>query len=367
MNSNNAVPSFTSLFAVGFVRFSLFIILVITLRNKLWLPGSLLIALLVTVEGAFWWSKLGLKNVVTEKTLFPLRTFPGEKTELSVKITNNKYLPVIITWQQNLPGGICFRKDGEDSSGESITLLSYEKYAVSYEIQALRRGIYQIPGFRLISRDGLGLFYQERLVEDSECLIVYPQIIPFQHLNIKAADLIGEKRDNRPMLPDPIRITGLRDYTPEMPARLIHWKSSCNRDSLLAKILEPSADFKIYIIIDVEYFYHADHETDFERALSVAASLLVWADDNNIPFGILVNGLQHGFDGPVVINSGSGTDHLLLALEKLARLFFIPSGPLEDLQQLEIMKPGYGATCISIGSELGGRTLWAGRTYHYRI
>ncbi|MFZ5944927.1 MAG: DUF58 domain-containing protein [Bacillota bacterium] len=368
MENNNAVGSSISIFSLGVIRLSLFIILVILLRFALWLPAILISLLLVAVEGALWWSKMGFKNLAVENTLFPLRIFPNEETIFKITIRNPKRLPAIITWEQQLPQDLLPLDNETEKIAETVTLMSQESYGLTRRISASKRGFYEFPSSYLISSDGLGLFHQEREESSPGNLIVYPRIIPLPQLNINPSDFIGEKRDKRIILPDPVKIMGLREYTADMPARLINWKASVHKDTLLARTLEPSADHKIYIMIDVFYFHDLLDKDGFEKALSVAASLVVWADENNIPFGLLVNGVQKGQEGAAALQVGSGIGHLLQALEKLARLTFTPWGSIEELLQLEGISFSYGTTCVTIGREMEkGIVPGIGRVYHYRL
>jgi len=340
--NNGPYLPFTSIFAIGFIRVILFIILVILLYNSIWFPAVIILFLLIITESAWWWSKLGLKKLTVTRELTPRRLFPGEKANLHIKINNNKMLPIIIQYKQKLP------QELSQDITKTVALKGYASKRETSEIPGLKRGYYPLPELEINSRDGLGLYYSQFILRESEELFIYPEIVPLEGLGIKAADLIGERADRRPILPDPLRVAGLRDYTPEMPARLIHWKASINKDHLLAKLLEPSADIKLLVAVDAVDFFAQEDEIGFEKALSKAASLAVWADENRVPFGLVVNASQKGLLGGVSIPINQGPSQTTLVLEKLARLEFNPLGELREMLQVERNSITWGTTLIII-------------------
>ncbi|RYD01626.1 hypothetical protein N752_29045 [Desulforamulus aquiferis] len=281
-------PDIASYFSIGLVRIILLLFLLVSLRYALWLPALLLLFLVFTLESAAWWSKFGLRDLVVAKQLKHLRCFPGEHTTLTLQITNPKRLPSIIGWQQTLPVGL----SAPDIKEKAYMLTRYQSATRVYEIKALGRGYWQIPGLQVSSQDGLGLFERHTLFPDNRWLIVYPSLIPLEQLSLEVSDLLGDKKIQRPYMPDPVRPVSLREYTYDTPARLIHWKASLSKDQLYAKVLEPSGDYKIYILMDVSSFARNNESEKFEKALSVAATIISWAQELNIPFGLLINGRQ---------------------------------------------------------------------------
>jgi uncharacterized protein (DUF58 family) len=339
VNNESYLP-FTSIFTVGFIKVISIIILVILLYNAMWSPAIIILFLLVITEGAKWWSKLGLKKLNIKREFSPNRLFPGEKASLKIKIENNKMLPVILEYQQKLPPEV-----GENIF-KRVAIKGNEKNKEVLQISGLKRGYYLLGELAVNSRDGLGLYYSQYILAREEELFVYPKIKSIESFGIKAADLIGEHLDRRPILPDPLRVAGLCDYTPNMPARLIHWKASTQKDKLLAKLLEPSADFKLLFVIDVSDFYFQEDEEGFEEALSKVASLALWAEDKRIPFGLLVNASQKGLEGAVSVPINLGPRQTTLVLEKLARLEFNPLGNLKELLEKERKNITWGTTLV---------------------
>ena len=237
----------------------------------------------------------------------------------------------------------------EDINGQAY-LGSYAKTAADYRVTAQKRGYYKMPALRLYSRDVLGLFYRETLRGETRSVIVYPRLIDLEDIYLRPSDFSGLERDNRPFLFDPIMFVGLREYTPDMPARFIHWKASAHQDRLMAKIIEPSASLQILIAIDAETFLLPEPQEDlFEKALSVAATLAVWADSNKVPFGLIANAARKEQPGAVIIPVNRDLKQGKLVLESLARAELAVLGNLEDILKTEALYLPWGTTLIVIG------------------
>lgn len=361
MGTQECNHSVASLFTMRLVRIALFIALIILIINRHLLPAVFIILLLLTLELARVWSGFSLHKLVVVRKVWPCRMFPDDETTISVEVRNNKWLPIYFGWHQQLVPelSISLSEGKEDASFSSRGYLGWHAgYRFEFRLKALKRGFFRLPPLRLEAMDGFGLYKKEEHREGQDAIIVYPRLRPVGELELTAADLLGDKKDNRPMLLDPIRVAGLRDYTPDIPARFIHWKASAHKDDLLAKVMEPSADIKICVAVDVETFVHPEPDSAaFEEALSQAASLVYWADVQGIPFGLLANGSLKELSCPGVVPIGSSSGHLNAALEMLARLEMAPMGTLAELIKNESARLPWGTTHVVIGKGQAGGKL----------
>jgi uncharacterized protein (DUF58 family) len=89
----------------------------------------------------------------------------------------------------------------------------------------------------------------------------------------------------------------MQDVPPVTPARRIHWKASARHGKLLAKVLEHTADLRLCITLDGDSFDTSG--PPMGKALSLAATLAVWADRRKVPFGLVSNFSQIRRPGPV--------------------------------------------------------------------
>lgn len=345
-------PIFTSIYTILLFRAGLITLFLYLLQQSLFLPAFFLFFLILIIETAALWSKLGFKKMKVETKVNLSRLFPDDKINFSLICQNEKRLPVYLSWQLPLDQEFRLLDRDETFSGGirgKVYLGPYQSKEYNYCLTAQKRGYYQIPALKLYSRDIWGLFNREKTIEHNQHIIVYPRLLPLEEVSMKAADFSGLQQDKRPFLFDPIMFAGLRDYTPDMPTRLIHWKASAYQDRLLAKIIEPSASLQVLIAIDAQSFIYPDSdEVLFEKALSVAATLAVWADSHKIPFGLAANLSQKGQPGPISLPVNRNLDQGRLVLEALARAELAPLGKLEDILQDKALSMLWGVTLIII-------------------
>lgn len=341
---------FSSIFTIGFIRLGLVIILLLLVRSRLLLPAMLVFFLLFMVESARFWSRYALKRLNPSITLFPQRLFAGEEMKLKLSWHNNKLLPAMIDWKQPLPPSLTpLSNEPDDKQLSSSFLIKwFETFEETFHLRAIHRGVYILPPLEINSRDGLNLFSSQVHWTHGELILVYPKLISLPEFHLNPADFIGSKPDRRPVLPDPIRISGLREYTADMPSRLIHWKASAQKGQLFAKILEPSADLQLCIAVDVTCFY-PEHLEEFENALSVVSTLVSWSEEQRIPLGLTINAERQGIDGPTIVPVSWGSTQATLILESLARLNSIPYGKLDTLLFSEENRLPFGTTLLVLG------------------
>jgi uncharacterized protein (DUF58 family) len=355
----------TSIYTIGLFRLLTLVALILLFRQGMQLPAFLILFLLLVVYSARWWSNTGLKGLTVERKIYPQRFFPDEEAAFIFTITNGKRLPAILEWQQSLPPELEVFKSGDTTGyrqamimGSGLLLGNTTRTHAS-TVRVKQRGCYLLPPAVVTSWDSLGLVGRQKTVEGEQWVVVYPRLLAVPELQLVPASLIGKQGDRRPILPDPIRVAGLRDYTPDMPARLIHWKASAHQDQLLARVVEASADLFLLLVVDVAIFLQ-DNKTGaaaFERALSVAASLACWADSRRIPFGLLVNAQQKGLAGPVSIPVSAGSTQASLVLESLARVELKQLLPFADLLEAEAPHFPWGTTMITIGPVSCGQII----------
>jgi len=356
MENNRPAPHVTSLISLLFIRFFLFIACIYLLKVGRYTPALFLVALLVIFEVASLVSRLGLKKLWLNVNVKPCKLFPGERGTIEITLENKKLLPVLLKWSQALPpilgesAGLAGKGEDDIKTLEgNIYIGSHGRERISESFTAIRRGCYTMPELRVQSRDVFGLFYRDSFKGADAVVMVYPRLALVDRLDIRPSDFSGLDRDERPYLFDPIMFVGLRDYTPDMPSKLIHWKASAHHDRVMAKIIESSSDMKILIVLDASALLQFSPEL-FEEGLSVAASLAVWADEAKIPFGFISDFSQKGKERAAIVPVNRADDQSRLVLECLARAEYKVLGSVDGLLEAESRHIPWGTTLILVGS-----------------
>jgi uncharacterized protein (DUF58 family) len=361
------VPYGFSIITALIFRIASLVTFIYLLKTGIYLPAFFLLILIAVIETAAFWSRLSLLKLRAETKFTYTRLFAGETAEFVVTFENNKRLPVPVGWLQSLPptlpvssqatvlgqlpAGRFWMKNPEDIEGK-VYLGSYEKRSVKSQFTIEKRGDYQIPPLRLYSGDGFGFFKRETSGRENPNIIVYPRLIRLAEVNLNSVDFNGLEKDDRPFIFDPIMFAGLREYTPDLPSRFIHWKASAHQDRLVAKVIEASASLQILIAIDAAGFSGSESDEDlFEKALSTAATFAVWADGNRIPFGLLANIPRQKQSGAISIPINRNLDQARLVLEALARAELVVQNDLESLLKAEAHSLPWGTTLVVIAPD----------------
>ena len=285
------------------------------------------------------------------------RLFPGETARLTAEVENRRVLPALVEVAVPARGLL---PPGENVAHGERGLLWYQAGTFRWELQALRRGVYQVGPGRMRSGDLLGFYTASRTAGEPAEVLVYPRIRPLVRPAVPRRDFFGIPGADSPVR-DPVYILGTRDYQPGRPAKHIHWKASARHHRLQEKLFEPSEQEKVLLAVTVEGFAQAEDEA-FEGALEACASLAVRLDRAGVALGIAVDGALVGA-AAALVPVGRRPHQLQAILELLARLTPTPAAPLPDV--LGATLP-WGLTCVCFSLE-GARGAGVAHLEHRRV
>src|SRR6266545_7210244 len=262
----------------------LFVLFVGVVRSQsaLILLSSLLI---VTAIGATLWSRQAPRDLVYRRYFEPPRIFPGEETDYVVEITNRKLLP--LPWvrvDEHMPaavkpvqGGPRVVSDEGWQRRRSLSLGWRERVELRQRFTCTARGDYVVGPTDMETGDPLGLFPVHLRVPETHELLVYPRLAQLPRSPLESRFPFGAASSRPPVLPDPIRVAGIRDYRPGDPMRFVDWKASARRMKLQTRVLEPTTLNNVIIVLNAQTMAHVWQGYDlqrFEAGIGVAASLL---------------------------------------------------------------------------------------------
>ncbi len=285
------------------------------------------------------------------------RLFPGETAHLTAEVENRRVLPALVEMAVPARGLL---PPGENVAHGERGLLWYQTGTFRWELQAFRRGVYQVGPGRMRSGDLLGFYAASRTAGEPVEVLVYPRIRPLVRPALPRRDFFGIPGADSPVR-DPVYILGTRDYQPGRPAKHIHWKASARHHRLQEKLFEPSEQEKVLLAVTVEGFAQAEAEA-FEGTLEACASLAVRLDRAGVALGAAVDGVLVG-EAAALVPVGRRPHQLQAILELLARLTPTPAAPLLDV--LGATLP-WGLTCVCFSLE-GARGAAVASLEHRRV
>jgi uncharacterized protein (DUF58 family) len=163
-------------------------------------------------------------------------------------------------------------------------------------------------------------------------LLVLPKVFPLVLGPLASQQLLGATAARRLLSPDPLRTVGARAYSPGDPLRLVDWRSTARRGSLMVRELEPSSAPCVELVLNVRIEApHADRiePDELEFAMSVTASLAAHACRRGSPVGLCANTVSRAV--PLALPASSAPSQLPLVLEALARASSRPNATLAQL------------------------------------
>jgi len=330
----------------------------LALRNPLLFLLGVLLALVAGVTAL--WDRYALTGVTYTRRLGTTRMFVGEETDLWIEIVNAKPLP--LAWlriEDEIPDGIKFSKGKVYRSYKwtrfiltnLISLRFYERVRKHYRLRAMQRGAFELGPVELRSGDMFGFKYQEKVIPEIDWLIVYPKVVPVTALGLPAAYPFGDSKTARKITDDPLRIMGVRPYTPGDNPRFIHWKATARRRELQTQVFEPGAARASAIFLNARTTEEAGYIPEyFELAATAAASVARHLLDAREAVGLYANTSRLRTGGLVRLPPSRRPDRWFEILDTLAWINYLASASFEHLLRAEAASLPFGAAVIAISA-----------------
>jgi uncharacterized protein (DUF58 family) len=262
------------------------------------------LAALFTVVVAFvpeLWYRRALRHLVVRQWVDHNHLFFGEVVTLSMRIENQKWLPLPWLAAENTitpplapvnRRALRLRKANEDTFANTWLLWSFQRVTRRYRFFCHARGFHVFGPIRLRSSDPFGWLECDMALPVAENLLIYPLIAPLETLGFASVHPFGDYASDRRLIEDPLRFAGVREYQLGDDPRRIHWKATARTHTLQSKLYEPSSLRRLLVLLDAWNYSEDLKEADVEiqeLTISVAASLALWGLDNSYMVGLLSN------------------------------------------------------------------------------
>lgn len=308
----------------------------------------------------------------------------GEKMSIRVTVRNGGWLPVPwLLLEDSLPIEALTKSPPRlGASGPRLMIAhlpARQEKILSYQLQFLRRGYYQIGPLLLESGDLFGLHRRYRVVTEPHFVLVPPKVVPLAGYDLASRRPRGEIRMSHRLFEDPTRIAGVRAFQTGDPMNRIHWRATARTGLLQSKTYEPSCIAGATLVLDFhERSFHGRGEVvRSELAVTTVASLANALHELDQQFGFLTNGRdaadrireegwRHEFRSramaqgrvgmrersdrlrPVVIETRRGAGQFQQLLETLARLEMTDGLPFAELVAETANRMPRNATVVAV-------------------
>jgi uncharacterized protein (DUF58 family) len=276
----------------------LFFISVVTQQSLAFLAALFTVVIALIPE---LWYRWALRHLVVRQWVDHDHLFFGEVVTLSMRIENQKWLPLPWLAAENTitPHLASVRKNvsrlrntTEDTFANTWLLWSFQRVTRRYRFLCHARGFHVFGPIRLRSSDPFGWLECEVTLPATESLLIYPLIAPLETLGFASVHPFGDYASERRLIEDPLRFAGVREYQIGDDPRRIHWKATARTHTLQSKLYEPSSLRRLLVLLDAWNYSEEVKEADVEiqeLTISVAASLSLWGLDNSYMVGLLSN------------------------------------------------------------------------------
>ena len=149
-----------------------------------------------------------------------------------------------------------------------------QKIVSRYRIQAQRRGVITLGPATATCGDPLGLAHRSQSIGAPDEILVSPQwsTIAPPLPRVCEGELIRAIESLTRNLASELEFRSLRDYAPGDDTRLINWRATARRDSLVINEFESRSGILLDVFVDDTSFAYSDE--GFENAVRVAASFV---------------------------------------------------------------------------------------------
>jgi uncharacterized protein (DUF58 family) len=238
----------------------------------------------------------------------PLRLFHGERSQLSVELTNPTRLPVpYLSMTHSVPFDLTPR-----SFRWGTALGPGQSRSVSFELSGTRRGIYHLGPSVLTGGDVFGWHPVQRSIGARQRVVVYPRIVSLRKLGLPARAPFPDLVTRLPLYDDPYRVAGVRTYQPGDSTRHIHWPATARLGAMQVRKYQHGWSRQTMVLLDISRpGMSGSRQASVELAVTTAASVLYQI----VAREKLAAGLR---TSAITIDPSAGQAHLMSMLEVLA-------------------------------------------------
>ncbi len=270
----------------------------------------------------FWGKNLSADVTFTESAITE-----GELGQLQETIVNAKLLPLpMVRVKFEIDRSLQFEEEGNISISDKcykndiFSIMLYQKITRTIPFRGTKRGYYSIDQMDLVSTD---LFMTATLVGVKPVhtnLLVYPKGVNTKQLWIPYRRIMGTLLTRRYAYEDPFEFRGIRDYQPFDRMKDVNWKASAKTGELKVNMHDYTARQEVFFLLNLETEAMLEYESLKEESIRIVNSLAEWFLLQGIPVGLLSNGRDIETKKELHMVSGSGSGHLMVIREWLARL-----------------------------------------------
>lgn len=281
-------------FMIGFAAYN-------TATNLLYLIFSIMLSLLI-VSAVM--SQSTIRGIRAER-LMPTHALAGEGTRIHLTLRNTKRVMPSLSLHlvDMLNTGVVA------GQAYAVRLAAGRSMRTSYEAAFPGRGLYVFSHLLVTTRYPFGFIEKGISFSARQEFLVYPALIDMGSVLTESQLNLGEVATGRRGYGSSLH--GLREYSPDDPARHIHWKATAKSPTVVVREFEREEKKRVNLFLDNALTDRSPEALEnFEWAVSYTASLAKFLIDRDYQIQLITHQGRVPF--------GSGVTHFHRILRCLA-------------------------------------------------
>ncbi|WP_257351415.1 DUF58 domain-containing protein [Pseudalkalibacillus decolorationis] len=295
-----------------------------------------------------------LTTISVERHIQKDHYIAGDTMEVTVSLHSKIPLPLLfLVVQDELPKTLMRNAKGDGYYYQSHTralLFPLFKRDISYKyvVKPVPRGVYKFESVSFETGDLFGFVSKKVNISKPRTIQVFPKTQIISGWNVFETHPSGMKRAGKQAQRDFTSAVSIRDYTPGDKLSWLNWKASARSNKLITKVFETQRNDDFVVFLDGSHpVYQRDGEHVFERAVSLAASILKHSLSKGTSIEFHTVGKDH-----TEFTFQSGQDFETKVMYHLARIQPDSKNSLSSILKKEVHEMSRGVSVLIISPDL---------------
>lgn len=217
-----------------------------------------------------------LNDIKIERFIEKDELYADEPLEAKIKLTRRLRFPLFyLVIEDHAPENMLKRHGhlNKETTKGLLSLGFQRSISFEYIINGMPRGEYSFQQITVKTGDIFGFVQKQKTFKVEQNVLVYPKIVPPRKWLPMDLSQGGRHRSKKHFEYDLTSISSIRDYTPGDRLSWLDWKATARVNKLVTKQFEFPLNKDIVVILDRTSGSNDENVNDFERAVSLAASL----------------------------------------------------------------------------------------------
>ncbi|WEG12408.1 DUF58 domain-containing protein [Pullulanibacillus sp. KACC 23026] len=239
-----------------------------------------------------------LRDIKMNRVIHKGELFGGESLTLTIEISRKLAFPLFyLVVQDQLPKRL-LQKEPHRKKEKTKGLFSLgfkRRVSFTYQLSDMPRGDYRFTEIELRTGDFFGFIQKKRTVSLDNSVVVYPRVQTLDEWKPVELAFGGSHRSKKQFEQDLTSFSSIRDYLPGDRLSWLDWKATARANRLVTKQFDYPMNRDMIVVLDCFGVAQAENRGNFERSVSLAASLLDRITRFGASVGFIAIGNQSAF------------------------------------------------------------------------